>query len=115
MWRPRKNKVYKRKRYVGGHKSAGRNYDDPAYKQWRKDVYNRDKHMCRYPGCTCKKRVQAHHILPWSEYPALRYNIQNGITLCRKHHDLIWGREKDFIKIFHDILLRKIKNGSKDN
>ncbi len=110
MWQPRrKNKTFRRRKYQQGHKPTKRNYNDPAYKKWRREVVERDKRKCQYPGCSCKKSLQAHHILPWAEYPALRFNVQNGITLCRKHHDMVWGREKDFIKIFHDILLRKLK------
>ncbi len=114
MWKKRKNKVFRKKKYRRGHKSNGRNYDNPVYKQWRKDVAVRDNRTCQYPGCCSKKSLQIHHILSWSKYPALRFNVQNGITLCKKHHDMIWGREDDFIKIFHNILLRKLKDSQDD-
>ena len=29
--------------------------------------------------------IRAHHILPW-RIVELRYNINNGITLCQFHH-----------------------------
>ena len=110
MYKPRKNKSYRRKKYVRGHKPAARNYNDPAYKEWRKDVLKRDGWRCQYLGCNCKKTLQVHHILKWGEYPALRFNIQNGITLCRKHHDMIWGKEDSFIRLFHSILSRQAKD-----
>ena len=106
MWQSRKNKRYRRNKYVKKHRSTSRNFDDPAYKRWRKEVFQRDGWVCKYPGCGCKKSIQAHHILTWAEYPALRFNIQNGITLCRKHHDMIKGRESAFVKIFHEVLLK---------
>jgi len=34
----------------------------------------------------CKGQLQAHHILRWADYPKLRYEINNGITLCIAHH-----------------------------
>jgi len=34
----------------------------------------------------CNGKLEAHHILPWSQYPELRYETKNGITLCHYHH-----------------------------
>lgn len=59
-----------------------RNSDN--YKQWRKAVYKRDGYVCQ--DCGTKKDLQAHHIKPWQRYPELRYEVNNGITLCRKCH-----------------------------
>lgn len=35
-----------------------------------------------------EQAVQAHHFFPKSLYPALRYDIDNGVPLCMKHHFL---------------------------
>ena len=81
-----------------------RNFNDPQYKKWRKGVYTRDKFKCRWPNCTFKRKLNAHHIKTWAEYPGLRYEINNGITLCKYHHDLIKGMENIYEATFLRIL-----------
>lgn len=54
------------------------------YKIWRSKVINRDK-KCQ--KCGSRKRLVAHHILNYSEYPSLRTEVSNGITLCKTCHD----------------------------
>lgn len=60
------------------------------YKAWRKAVYERDNFECR--RCGTNKDLHAHHIKEFSKYEALRYVVDNGITLCRKHHGEVHGR-----------------------
>lgn len=86
-----------------------RNYNDPQYKQWRSKVYARDKHCCQWPGCTMKKTLQAHHILKWSEFPGLRYHPDNGITLCKYHHEGIKNNEAAYINFFNKLILERKK------
>jgi predicted restriction endonuclease len=81
-----------------------RNYKDPQYKKWRQDVYQRDKHQCRWPNCTKKTGLNAHHIKTWAHYPGLRFEINNGITLCKQHHKMITGMEDAYEAIFFKIL-----------
>lgn len=81
-----------------------RNYNDPQYKEWRKRVYSRDHHHCRWPNCKLKRKLNAHHIKTWAEYPGLRFDINNGITLCKYHHDLIKGLEDVYAPTFLKIL-----------
>ena len=81
-----------------------RNYDDPAYKDFRKDVLKRDKGKCRMPGCGKKISLQVHHIKKWSRASALRYDTSNGITLCRKCHDSIKGSEHQYENLFRMII-----------
>lgn len=35
--------------------------------------------------------LQAHHVEPWAASPALRYEVANGLTLCRPCHENIHG------------------------
>ena len=79
-------------------------YQDPVYKEWRKKVYARDKHCCRWPGCNKRRGLQAHHRMRWADHPALRYEIGNGITLCKDHHKMITGNEDGYAAAFLRIL-----------
>lgn len=60
--------------------------NDPEYKQWRYQIFKRDRHLCRINNKDCFGKVVAHHILPWSDFPELRYEVKNGVTLCQTHH-----------------------------
>lgn len=54
---------------------------------WAFEVKERDGFMCRLCGST--EGIEAHHIVPWDADPGQRFNPNNGITLCRLHHDRI--------------------------
>lgn len=52
---------------------------------WRNAVYERDDYTCQQ----CKQRggkLNAHHIKSWSQYPELRFEVSNGLTLCVPCH-----------------------------
>ena len=59
---------------------------------WAYEVRERDGFACRLCGST--EGIEAHHIVPWDADPAQRYNPENGITLCRIHHDRIHNWRK---------------------
>lgn len=79
---------------------------DPQYSRWRDSVLERDGYRCRFHGCTNKKRrsLQVHHIQRWADAPLLRYNIDNGITLCKLHHRLVFGNEEAYASFFTNIV-----------
>ena len=54
------------------------------YKRWRKAVFVRDNFQCQH--CGIKKDIQAHHVKTWKRCEELRYDVSNGITLCRSCH-----------------------------
>ena len=55
------------------------------YKAWRTAVFERDDYTCQ----ECHVRgghLHAHHIKPFSTHERLRFDVKNGLTLCRKCH-----------------------------
>lgn len=55
-----------------------------TYRHWRVDVLVRDNNTCQF--CGAKKNLTAHHVVAASVDPTLRYDVRNGITLCRSCH-----------------------------
>ena len=67
------------------------------YKQWREAVLKRDKYTCQYCGKVGGK-LNVHHIKPFSLYPDDRFNIDNGITLCKQCHIELHKSEREWEK-----------------
>lgn len=87
-------------------KKFSRNWNDPKYIEFRKAVLKRDHYKCAMPSCSSKRRLQVHHIIRYADNFLLRTKIGNGITLCRKHHDMIKGKESFYIELFLSIVKR---------
>jgi len=51
-----------------------------------KQCKERDGNKCRIADDNCTGRLEVHHILPYKDYPELRYKVNNCITLCHYHH-----------------------------
>ena len=66
---------------------------DGRYREWMLAVKTRDDWKCKISNSDCNGRLESHHILNWIDYPELRYEINNGITLCHAHHPR--GRAKE--------------------
>lgn len=60
------------------------------YADWRLKVFIRDEYTCqdcgKKNGNGYKVYLQAHHLKPFSKFPDLRYEVSNGITLCKDCH-----------------------------
>ncbi len=52
----------------------------------RRALKRRD-HGCRFPGCSCSRFVDAHHITHWADGGETR--MDNLVLLCRRHHRLV--------------------------
>ena len=85
--------------------SNGEEYrNSPASREWSKEVKSRDGWKCKISDSDCLRAVVAHHILSWRDYPELRYQINNGITLCHAHHPRKRAEEKRLIPTFLELV-----------
>jgi len=63
------------------------------YVAWRNAVIARDGKQCRLCGRT--DRYHAHHLLPYTKYPELAFDVHNGMILCPTCHNKLDGRGRD--------------------
>lgn len=56
------------------------------YKKWRNDVFKRDNYTCQCCG-KMTHNIEAHHLDNFVQYIDKRYDVDNGITLCKKCHN----------------------------
>jgi hypothetical protein len=79
-----------------------------AAREWRCRVWNRDGFRCRIRNNDCNGRLEAHHILSWKLYPELRYDLNNGITLCHYHHPRTRASEDSLREQFQDMISQSL-------
>jgi predicted restriction endonuclease len=61
--------------------------ESPAETKFKRAVRIRDDYRCQFPSCDVQsKRIDVHHIAKRSQRPDLKFEVSNGICLCRKHH-----------------------------
>jgi hypothetical protein len=100
------NKLHLREKYLsennpnwkGGVKSKNQiGRFSVRYIEWRNSVFERDSYTCQ--KCSqIGRSLHSHHIKPWAKYPNFRYDINNGITLCKKcHKDVHSNKDKNFL------------------
>lgn len=88
-----------------------RDFNDPQYKKWRIRVFKRDGFACK--KCGSKNKIQAHHIRTWEKYPQLRFDINNGITLCKLCHQAIWQREEEVAEYFLSLIGKRVQHNDR--
>lgn len=73
--------------WQGGKSNNRHKLTTVEYKSWVNTIFKRDDYTCQECG---DKGIylQAHHIKSWAYYPTLRFDINNGKTLCVKCHEL---------------------------
>lgn len=85
-------------------KDDRRNRKGQLSRDWVKRVKVRDGYCCKMANQDCKGQLESHHILPWKDYPELRYEINNGITLCSFHHPRKRSEELRLAPYFSNII-----------
>lgn len=67
------------------------------YAEWRKSVFERDDYICQ--SCYIRGGVlHAHHVMPFSKFPEVRFSLKNGLTLHKKCHHALHSRMALFAK-----------------
>jgi hypothetical protein len=56
------------------------------YENWGKSIYKKDNYVCQCCGIKGVGILNAHHLYSWDEHPDLRFDINNGVTLCKHCH-----------------------------
>jgi hypothetical protein len=71
------------------------------YNKWSKSVKKRDKFTCQICGDNSGGNLHSNHILKSSDYPRIRLNLNNGITLCDSCHlGVVTNNEKSWYSYF---------------
>ena len=71
---------------------------------WRKAVFERDDYTCQMCGKRSGNGINVilhpHHIKRFADYPELRFDVNNGITLCKECHSKVTRHEEYYEKVF---------------
>ena len=89
-------------RWQGGYSKS--QHKGIEYNAWRNNIYTRDGFKCKMLNHDCSGKIEAHHILSFTKFPELRYQINNGITLCQAHHPRKRAEEARLAPVFRDII-----------
>lgn len=66
----------------------------PAYRVWRDAVLCRDGYACQECGQT-DGELHAHHISSWATHREIRFDVANGMTLCKLCHIAVHTKAVD--------------------
>ena len=77
------------------------------YKLWRNHIYERDGYECQICG-ELGGVLHANHIKKFADYPELRLEASNGITLCKSCHKLVTRHETEWENYFNFNLMTRL-------
>lgn len=83
--------------WKGGSKEREQTMGRLEYKLWRAAVYERDNYTCQACGSSKSGALNAHHILPYAKFPHKRFDISNGITLCKECHKKVHSKKEQHL------------------
>jgi len=93
----------------GSYSTIARTLCNSRYRRIRQSVLALDGYKCQL--CPSTERLEVHHIIEKGKNPALIYDITNMITLCKKCHCGIWGKEESYIGFFDGIVANRANSG----
>lgn len=80
--------------------------------EWKKAILKRDNYTCQ----CCKKRggsLVAHHMNGFAKFPEQRFNLDNGLTLCKMCHEALHknlgGKKKSCTRSECEVVLKRMK------
>lgn len=96
-----------------------RGHGTEEYQTWRNKVLLRDNYQCQFTDkghkCCSKDSLEVHHIKRFNDANHLRTETFNGITLCAKHHRMIYAKENFYELLFLGIVAENEKHAKNTN
>lgn len=95
----RSNPGEKHWNWKGGIMKGRKDRNLAIYKDWRNAVFARDGYTCQFCGIKNAKglgytvQLEADHLKSWTLHPELRYEVDNGRTLCKDCHSERTGQQ----------------------
>lgn len=69
------------------------NRNSKRYYLWQLNVFEKDNYCCQ--RCGINKELCAHHVIKWNDNKDLRFEVTNGLTLCRACHIVVHAEMGD--------------------
>jgi len=74
---------------------------------WKGFVFKRDSYTCQLCSTREFDSLISHHIRNWRTHKELRFDIDNGITLCNRCHGTVSRDEEKYALLFDELIEMK--------